>query len=335
MKRIKFILLFIIFFLPFNVLAITLPKLNSNNIIVYDDANKEILYEKNASEVVNIASLTKIMTTIVAIENINDLNETVEITNSMLQEVPWDASIAGLKEGDVVTYRDLLYATMLPSGADAATALAHSISGNTNSFVHLMNQKAKVLDLNDTHFVNVTGLDADGHYSSANDVLKYLLYALQNDPNYFKYAIKELLNQQRVERYLSVGLKTDREIRDINSAIFEGKEYNSPNAASIDEVAKDSELIRRGKKVYPCGRYVGEILPRDGHVGIVFDPSVGRICHDEPTIANDRQRLQDEKMRMKNAQMLEAQRKYERLQQEYRNMQSPINYQDQPNDDGR
>ena len=161
------------------------------------------------------------------------------------------------------------------------------------------------------------------------------LYALQNDPNYFKYAIKELLNQQRVERYLSVGLKTDREIRDINSAIFEGKEYNSPNAASIDEVAKDSELIRRGKKVYPCGRYVGEILPRDGHVGIVFDPSVGRICHDEPTIANDRQRLQDEKMRMKNAQMLEAQRKYERLQQEYRNMQSPINYQDQPNDDGR
>ncbi len=105
--------------IPFNVYAFTLPDLYSENVLIYDPELNRILYEDNAREVKHIASLTKIMTTIVAIENIKDLDETITITNTMLSEIPSDASVAGLRVGDVVTYRDLLYASMLPSGARA------------------------------------------------------------------------------------------------------------------------------------------------------------------------------------------------------------------------
>lgn len=167
-------------FIPFNVYAFTLPDLYSENVLIYDPELNRILYEENAREVKHIASLTKIMTTIVAIENIKDLDETITITNTMLSEIPSDASVAGLRVGDVVTYRDLLYASMLPSGADATTALAYGISGSTAKYVELMNKKAQELNLKNTHFVNVTGLDTDGHYSTAEDVLTFLLYALNN-----------------------------------------------------------------------------------------------------------------------------------------------------------
>ena len=149
------------------------------------------MYEKNSEDTASIASLTKIMTTLVSIENIKDLNEKVTITERMLSSVPWDASVAGLKVGDVVTYEDLLYASMLPSGADATDSLAISLTGSISSFVEKMNDLAKKLNLTGLKFINNTGYDASGHYGTAKDILKLLEYALEN-PTFKKiYETKE------------------------------------------------------------------------------------------------------------------------------------------------
>ena len=182
MKKIflkTFLILFL--FIPFLISAIENPTLHSKYYGVYDLTDDKMLFSLNSDVKTEVASLTKIMTVLVAIENISDLDDTVTITNSILNTVSWDASVAGLEVGDVVTYRDLLYATMLPSGADAANALAISIAGSIDGYVELMNAKADSLNLGDTHYENVTGLDEDNHYSSVNDVIKLLKYSLNNN----------------------------------------------------------------------------------------------------------------------------------------------------------
>ena len=121
------------------------------------------------------------MTTIVSIEKIENLDEKVTITEKMLANVPWDASVAGLQVGDTLTYKDLLYASMLPSGADATDSLAVSLFGSIDEMVNRMNSKADELGLENTSFVNTTGYDANGHHSTAKDILTLLKYALENE----------------------------------------------------------------------------------------------------------------------------------------------------------
>lgn len=175
------ILVFILFFFPviFNVKAL---EINSENAILYNLNNDEIIYEKDSEEVIKIASLTKIMTAIVAIENIDDLDETIIISNEMLEGlIEQNASVAGFKTNDKVTYKDLLYGVLLSSGADATQALALSISGSVDGFVNLMNEKSKQLNLKNTHFTNTTGLDNKNNYSTVKDVASILKYALNNE----------------------------------------------------------------------------------------------------------------------------------------------------------
>ncbi len=182
MKKIflkTFLILFL--FIPFLVSALENPSLHSKYYGIYDLTDDKMLFSLNSDVETEIASLTKIMTVLVAIENVSDLDESVTITSKILNTVSWDASVAGLEVGDVVTYRDLLYAAMLPSGADATNALAISIAGSIDGYVELMNAKAKSLGLNSTHYENVTGLDEDNHYSSVDDVIKLLKYSLNNE----------------------------------------------------------------------------------------------------------------------------------------------------------
>lgn len=179
MKKILYLL--IILLIPFNVFALTYPNLHYDKALIYDMTDDNILYSKDSDKESSIASLTKIMTTITALENIEDLNRYVTYTEEMASLVRWDASVAGLKVGNQVTYKDLLYASILPSGADATTALAISTSGSINNFVKKMNNMAEKIGMSNSHFVNVTGLDAEGHYSTAEDILKLLKYSLQNE----------------------------------------------------------------------------------------------------------------------------------------------------------
>lgn len=181
MKKLIRSLIIIILMCPLLVKAFTIDELYSKNILVYNLDENKVLYSKNSDEKVSIASLTKIMTTIVSIENIKDLDEKITITDKMLENVPYDASIAGLEVGDKLTYKDLLYASLIPSGADATDSLAVSISGTIDKFVELMNKKSEELNMKNTHFANTTGLDQNNHYSTLEDLLILIKYALNND----------------------------------------------------------------------------------------------------------------------------------------------------------
>lgn len=180
MKKLSLLVLTFLVFLG-NVYAIEFD-LNSKNAILYNLDEDKILYEKNSDEEVAIASLTKIMTAIVSIENINDLDEKVTLINSDFDTLyESNASVAGFKVGEELTYRDLLYGLLLPSGADAAQALTRLIGGTKNNFINMMNEKAKALGMEHTHFVNETGLDVENHYSTVKDVAKMFKYALANE----------------------------------------------------------------------------------------------------------------------------------------------------------
>ena len=179
MRR-KLLILIVILIIPSWVSALEYPKLNSKVVEVYDYTDNKVLYEVDSNKKSSIASLTKIATTITAIENIKNLDEEVVISREILNTVSWDASVAGLKVGDKVTYRDLLYASILPSGADATNAIAILSSGSIDNYVKKMNELVNKIGLKNTHFVNVTGFDDDNHYSTADDCRKLLEYALKN-----------------------------------------------------------------------------------------------------------------------------------------------------------
>ena len=192
MKKIKLLLLLFIMSFCINVNAVEF-ELNSNHAILYNLNDNSVLYEKNSTDKTSIASLTKIMTGIVAIENIDNLDEKVKLTNADfigLREA--NLATAGFRVGEEVTYRDLLYGLMLPSGADAAQALTRLIAGSIDNYMNLMNQKAVELGLKNTHFVNPTGLDAEGHYSTVEDVGTLFQYAIKNE---------EFLNIIKTKKY--------------------------------------------------------------------------------------------------------------------------------------
>ena len=196
MKKIYIIFTFLILVICTKVKAFDF-SLESKKIILYNMNDNNIIYEENSNEKSFIASLTKIMTAIVSIENIDDLNDKVTITSKDLTGLD-GYSKAGFKVGDVVTHEDLLYGLMLPSGGDAAQAL----SNNIDNFVGLMNEKAQELDLKNTKFSNPLGKDDKDNYSSAADVAKLLIYALKNN------AFKKIFNSD--EYITSNGIKLEK-----------------------------------------------------------------------------------------------------------------------------
>lgn len=150
--------------------------------IVIDRDTNEVLAQKNADEKMYPASLTKMMTAIIAIENLTDLNQTITITEEMISGLAEaDASVAGFQVNDTPTVQDILYGIALPSGADATNAAAFTICGSIDSYVDLMNEKAQQIGMTNTHFVNTTGLHDDNHYSTARDMAKLLQYCLNNE----------------------------------------------------------------------------------------------------------------------------------------------------------
>ena len=152
-------------------------NLNSRSCIVIDRLTKTILYGKNEYSKVKMASTTKIMTGIVIIENC-DLNTTVEVSK---KAAGTGGSRLGLKTGDKITIRDLLYGLLLCSGNDAAVALAEATAGSIQGFSDLMNKKAEDLGLTNTHFESPHGLDSNGHYTTAYELALLSDYALKNN----------------------------------------------------------------------------------------------------------------------------------------------------------
>lgn len=145
--------------------------------IVLNADTFSVIYSKNSDTRMPMASTTKIMTALILSEQSN-LDKMVKTTKEMVYV---EGSSMGLKVGDTVSYEDLLYGIMLPSGNDAANTAAISISGDIKSFANLMNKKVKDLGLHNTNFVTPSGLDAENHFTTAYDLAVITAYALRNE----------------------------------------------------------------------------------------------------------------------------------------------------------
>ena len=142
------------------------PATNAEAALLISPDTGLVLYEKNADERRYPASTTKIMTALLVLENVDDLSATVTAQASDFETLEADSSSAGIKEGETVTIENLLYGLMLPSGNECAYMLARYVSGDYQSFVDLMNQRAAELGCTGTHFVNPCGLHDDDHYTT-------------------------------------------------------------------------------------------------------------------------------------------------------------------------
>ncbi len=152
------------------------PDPTTNHVIVVDGESGTVLFQRNGYTPVAPASLTKIMTAILAIEH-GVLTDHVKV-NVDAQSMA-GSSLMGLEPWFDVTFEDLLYGLMLPSGNDAALAIARYVAGSDAKFVKMMNDKAQWLGLSSTHFENPHGLDEAGHYSSPADMVAMARYAMQ------------------------------------------------------------------------------------------------------------------------------------------------------------
>ena len=156
--------------------------------------------------------------TIIALENINDLQDEVIVTQEALNNLEGYVTI-NLKPGEKITYEDLLYGTMLPSAADCANQIEISISGNVEQFVELMNQKAKELGLENTHFSNPIGMD-DDNYSTTKEMAEILKYALKNEEFYKIFTTKEYTTKNNKKLQNTIIEKSQKE--NVDSSIILG-----------------------------------------------------------------------------------------------------------------
>ena len=178
MKKCLKFLIFLFLCFPIYVYASNFD-ISGENVILYNLNDDTILYEINSQEQTNIASLTKIMTTLVAIDNIDDLNDYITITSQDFVGTN-GYSKAGFQVGEKVTYLDLLYGILLPSGADAVNAIVNNTLGY-DDFVLQMNALADTIGLENTSFSNPIGKDDVDNYSTAYDIAILLKYALKNE----------------------------------------------------------------------------------------------------------------------------------------------------------
>lgn len=153
------------------------PVINSRRYAIYDRNSKKVIYGKNENVKSAMASTTKIMTATVVIENTENLDKIVEVNK---KAAGTGGSRLGLKAGDKITVRDLLYGLLMRSGNDAAVELAMETSGSIENFANLMNKKAEQLELSKTHFVTPHGLDNPEHYTTASELARLTDYAMEN-----------------------------------------------------------------------------------------------------------------------------------------------------------
>ena len=182
--NVKKVLLFLILLcLPFSVQAFSS---NAKAVVLMDMDSKRVLYSENPHYTQSVASISKVITAILAIEN-GKLDKTIKVGDEVLKAY---GSAIYLKVGEKMKLEDLLYGLMLRSGNDAALVIANNIAGSEEKFVKMMNDKAKELGMSDTTFNNPHGLDEedDGNISSAYDMALLMSYAMKNED--FKEIVK-------------------------------------------------------------------------------------------------------------------------------------------------
>lgn len=177
-KLLAFLLLLSILFSLFSIMIFSTqpPAVSARAAALYEPTSERFLYKKNGSTRLGMASTTKIMTALIAVEQPN-LDRIVEIDD---RAIGIEGSSLYLTQGARLSLRELVLGLMLRSANDAAAAIGYEIGGSIESFAELMNQRAAALQLHDTHFENPHGLDHKDHYTTACDLAKLTAYALKN-----------------------------------------------------------------------------------------------------------------------------------------------------------
>lgn len=155
-------------------------SISSPSCALIEVSTGKILYEKNANEVRYPASTTKIMTAILALENC-ELTDIAIVSHNAINSIPADYVTSNLKEGEELTIEQLLNVLLIYSANDAAIVLAEHISGSVSNFSNLMNEKAKEIGCQNTHFVNPNGIHNDNHISTSYDLALIAQYAMKNN----------------------------------------------------------------------------------------------------------------------------------------------------------
>ena len=240
-KVLSFIFVFILFMVRANAVEL---DVSSKNAILYNMDTEEVLYEKDADEKVSIASLTKIMTALVSIENIEDLDAQVVLTADDFDGlVEANVVTAGFTKGEVVTYRDLLYGLLLPSGADAAKALARNVAGSEENFIKMMNEKVKEMNLENTNFSTVIGLDDDNNYSTAREVALIFKEALKNEDFKTIITTKEYTSSDGKVKFHSTIQSNAKKFEIDVSYILGGKTGTTTDAGlCLATIAKENDV---------------------------------------------------------------------------------------------
>ena len=223
------------------------PQISSDYVYMVDLDTNQVMVDEGSEEIIYPASMTKMMTLLVAIENAPDLDQTMVLEAEVFEGLAEaHASVAGFSLGETVTVRDLLYGLFLPSGADASRALALLEAGSEEAFVAMMNDKAAQLGMEDTHFVNTSGLHDRNHVTTLRDLEKLMRYALQNET---------FVQIFQTRRYTATP-----------SMHPEGLVWESTLFSRISSGEVDNDTILGGKTGYtnPAGQCLASIAEQDG-----------------------------------------------------------------------
>lgn len=203
------------------------PIIYSGAAILIDSNNGDILYEKNANNLMYPASTTKILTAIVAIENCS-LDEKIVASESAISAIKSGYTNANIQIGEELTMEQLLYALLLNSANEAANVIAERVGGSIENFANMMNAKAIELGCRSTHFVNANGIHSDEHYTTASDLATIARYCMQNET--FRKMVSTLEYQlPATEQYPS----TDRILKNSNSLLKSENNFYYPYAIGI------------------------------------------------------------------------------------------------------
>lgn len=198
---------------------VTRPDITAAGAMVYCQNTGEIVYSKNSQKKLEPFSVTKLMTVLLAVQNL-PLDK--EVTVSAEAASQRESSI-NLKEGEVLTVEDLIYGALLPSGNDAAYALGEAVSGDMETFVSLMNKTAKNIGCKRTHFTNPSGMQAKRHYTTASDMMEIIKVALSNDiirkaAGSTKYTIEKTNKSKKRVLHTHINF-----LKDNDSGVYAGK----------------------------------------------------------------------------------------------------------------
>ncbi len=229
--------------------AVQPPALSAGAACLMDGETGQILLEKEMDTQLPPASITKIMTTLLAVENAA-LTDTVTMTDSSVFSVPRDTSHLALTPGEVLTMEQALMGTMLPSANEAANGVAETVGGTIEQFVEMMNRRAAEIGAVNTHFVNANGLDDDAHLTTARDMALITREAIQNETFLQIFSTVEYVipptNKQSEARNIGAG----------NKLVFDFTAYYYPEVIG----AKSGYTIEAGHTLVSVAEKEGRTL---------------------------------------------------------------------------